>query len=490
MKSVIPSLCLLAATLTVRGADTPSFRTQAQHISFPEDFIWGVATSAYQVEGAYQEDGKGISVWDTYTNKYKAANGDTGNVAIDEYHRYKEHVAILNKMGVKSYRFSISWTRVLPSGTREVNHKGIDYYNQLINELIAAGIEPAVTLYHWDLPQVLADRGGWRNRESVDWFSNYAEIAFKAFGDRVKLWITFNEPLIDRMLFAPMMDKLMNPNLELPAHPFSYTMEVLAPKAIETHHQMLAHAKAVQKYRHLRLKGNIGITMVVIPVYPEADSEADNAAAHIQDGLLNRWFLDPLFKGAYPEDTLRLYASHLDLGIQAGDMDLISKNRGDFLGVNYYGPLRVRANPDSKRVGVENLPNPDKQPAFNGEVYPEGLYDMLTRIHNEYGHPVMYITENGASFGDEDDRLVDDKVHDKLRQDYLKRHIKEAHRAIEAGVNLKGYFVWSCFDNFEWTAGFTRRFGLVYVDFGTQQRIWKDSAFLYQNCIKNNGFAF
>lgn len=463
---------------------------EAKSITFPEDFIWGVSTSAYQVEGAYQEDGKGVSVWDTYTNKYNAANGETGNVAIDEYHRYKEDVAILKEMGVKSYLLSISWPRILPSGTGEINQKGIDYYNRLIDELLAAGIEPTIKLHHWNFPQALADRGGWRNRESVDWFTDYAEIVFKAFGDRVKLWITFNEPIIDRMLFAPMMNKLMNPSVELPADPFSYPIDVLAPYAIETHHQMLAHAKAVQKYRDLHLKGKIGITMVLFPIYPQTDSEADREAANIQDGLLNRWFLDPLFKGAYPEDILKLYSAQLDLGIQEGDLELIAQNRGDFFGINYYGPVRVKSNPDSKRVGIENLPNPDKQPAFNGEVYPDGLYDMLTRLDTQYDHPVIYITENGAGFGDDDDRLVDGKVHDKLRQDFLKRHITAAHRAIQTGVNLKGYFVWSCFDNFEWTSGFSKRFGMVYVDFETQERIWKDSAYFYQSCIKNNGLSF
>jgi beta-glucosidase len=271
--------------------------SKMQDITFPEGFVWGVATSAYQVEGAYQEDGKGPSVWDTYTNKYNIANGETGNVAIDEYHRYKEDVAMLKMMGVKSCRFSISWPRILPSGTGEVNQKGIDYYNRLINELLAAGIEPAVTLYHFDLPQALADRGGWKNRESTDWFAKYAETAFKAFGDRVKIWITLNEPYIDRMFVAPMIDKIINPNLELPEDPFSYPLDVLDPHVIETHHQILAHAKAVQIYHGLHLKGSIGIALPMIPAYPETHSESDKAVATTQDGLIIRWFFDPLLKG-------------------------------------------------------------------------------------------------------------------------------------------------------------------------------------------------
>ncbi len=483
MKTYLSLVFQIALIFSVSSCSSDTNR-QLKNISFPEDFVWGTATSAYQVEGAYQEDGKGVSVWDTYVNKYNAANGETGNVTIDEYHRYKEDVAMLKEMGVKSYRFSISWTRILPAGTGEVNQKGIDYYNRLINELLAAGIEPAVTLYHWDLPQALADRGGWRNRESADWFAHYAEIVFKTYGDRVKIWITLNEPFIDRMFFAPMIDKLINPHLELPEDPFT----ILAQRAIETHHQMLAHAKAVQRYRSLNLKGRIGISLAIFPVYPKSNSEADKAAAGVDDGILNRWFLDPLLKGTYPEDILKLYAAKANLDIQDGDMDLIRQQRMDFLGVNYYCPERVKANPDSNGAGIESLPNPDKQPAFNGEVYPQGLYDLLVRIDGDYNHPLIYITENGAGFGEEDDRLVDGCVHDKLRQDYLKRHIKELHRAIQSGVNVKGYYVWSCFDNFEWTSGYKSRFGLIYVNFKTQQRIWKDSAHFYQSCIKNNGF--
>ena len=488
MKIYLLRVFQMALIFSVSNCSSDTNR-QLKNISFPEDFVWGTATSAYQVEGAFQENGKGVSVWDTYANKYNAANGETGNVAIDEYHRYKEDVAILKKMRVKSYRFSISWTRILPVGTGEVNQAGIDYYNRLINELLAAGIEPAVTLYHFDLPQALADRGGWRNRESADWFAHYAEIVFKAYGDRVKIWITLNEPSIDRMLLAPMMDKLINPRLVLPEDPFSYPIDLLAQRAIETHHQMLAHAKAVQTYRRLNFKGRIGISLAIIPVYPKSTSEADKAAARVEDGLLNRWFINPLLKGTYPEDILKLYAARANLDIQEGDMNLIRQQRMDFLGVNYYGPARVKANPDSKRAGIESLPNPDQQPSFGAEVYPQGLYDLLVRIDGDYNHPLIYITENGAGFGEEDDRLVDGCVHDKLRQDYLKRHIAELHRAIQSGVNVKGYYVWSCFDNFEWISGYKSRFGLIHVNFETQQRIWKDSAIFYQSCIRNNGFG-
>lgn len=459
-----------------------------QDIVFPADFVWGTATSAYQVEGAYQEDGKGVSVWDTYTNDYGIARGETGNVAIDQYHLYKDDVALLKEMGIQSYRFSISWSRLLPEGTGAINEAGIDYYNRLIDELIAAGISPAITLFHWDLPQTLADRGGWRNRESVEWFNAYAKVAFEAFGDRVKTWITFNEPFIDRMLLGSIIAGMMDPESEMPENPFAVPGDVLARYVIETHHWMLAHAKAIETYRSIGLDGDIGITIHISPTYPETESESDVAAARIEDGLQNRWFLDPILRGSYPEDIHALYSEHADLGIEESDIELIAANRPDFLGVNYYSPTRVRANPESKRFGVEVLPNPDEQPAFNGEVFPDGLYDALVRIDNEYNYPRIFITENGAGFGPEDDQITDGRAHDRLRQDYIKRHLLAAHQAIESGVKLERYYVWSCFDNFEWIFGYASRFGIVHVDFETQERIWKDSAFDFQSYIRQNGF--
>lgn len=454
---------------------------------FPDDFVWGTATSAYQIEGAYREDGKGVSVWDTYTNDLGLAGGETANVTIDHYHRYVDDVALLKAMGVQSYRFSIAWTRILPLGTGEVNRAGIDFYDRLIDELVGAGIEPAITLYHWDLPQVLADRGGWRNRESVEWYAEYAETVFRAFGDRVHTWITFNEPFVDRMLLGALVRATIDPALEPPSDPFAMPGDLLAGQAVETHHWMLAHATAVQTHRRLGLPGDVGITLSIFPAYPATDTAADRAAAHVEDGLHNRWFLDPVLRGTYPEDIRALYTAHADVGIREGDMDFVAEHRADFLGVNYYAPAIVASNPASPRFGVEVLPNPDEHRAFNGPVYPEGLYDLLVRIDAEYGHPVIYITENGAGFGPEDDALVDGRVHDARRTDYLERHVAQAYRAIGAGVDLRRYYVWSCFDNFEWVFGYTNRFGLVYVDFESQERIWKDSARMYRSCIRRNG---
>jgi beta-glucosidase len=376
---------------------------------------------------------------------------------------------------------------VLPEGTGKVNPEGLDYYNRLVDELLAAGIEPTVTLFHWDLPQALADRGGWRSRESAEWFNDYARVMFEALGDRVKTWITLNEPYIDAIIIEGAVRASLDPNIDPVPDPFAMRAEVQAGQAIVSHHWMLAHARAIETYRDLGLGGEIGITLSVSPAYPATDSEDDAAAARIADGLHNRWFLDPVLKGEYPEDILQLYSAHADVGIQEGDLELIAANRVDFLGVNYYSPSRMRAEPESMHFGIEHLENPDARPAFNGEVYPDGLYDALMRIDRDYGAPLIYITENGTGFGPEDDRLVDGRVQDVLRQDYIRRHLIAAHRAIQDGVNLKRYYLWSCFDNFEWIFGYSRRFGLVYVDFDTQERIWKDSAYEYQSYIRRNG---
>ncbi len=458
-------------------------------IRFPRDFVWGTATSAYQVEGAWQEDGKGPSVWDTYTNVYNLAGGENGNVAIDQYHRYAEDVRLMQEMGIQSYRFSIAWSRVLPLGTGEVNQAGIEYYSRLVDELLAAGIEPAVTLYHWDLPQALADRGGWQNRESLEWFANYARTMFAALGDRVGTWITFNEPFIDAFVIGGAIRSFLDPDIQPVEDFLSMPAALQAGQAMVSHHVMLAHARAVQIYRELQLDGRIGITLSISPAYPATTSQNDSAAAYVADGLHNRWFLDPVLKGSYPDDILALYSTHANVGIQNGDMEQISESRIDFLGVNYYAPSRVRSAPASPHFGIEHLPNPDERPAFNGEVYPDGLYDLLVRVDREYGKPLIYITENGAGFGAADDSLVDGEVDDALRRDYIKRHLGAAHRAIQQGVSLKRYYLWSCFDNFEWIFGFQRRFGLVYVDFETQERIWKGSAYDYQSYIRDNGLV-
>ena len=484
------SLIVLSAWLGLACTTSPQVEPAVQAIQFPDDFMWGTATSAYQVEGAWQEDGKGLSVWDTYTNVYNLAGGQTGNVAIDQYHRYAEDVQLMKETGIQSYRFSIAWSRVLPQGTGEVNQAGIDYYSRLVDELLAADIAPAITLFHWDLPQALADRGGWRSRESVEWFADYARIVFQALGDRVDTWITFNEPFIDTFIIGGAIRSFLDPEIQPVADFLSMPAALQAGQAMASHHIMLAHARAVRIYRELQMEGKIGITLSISPAYPVTSSEDDAAAAYVSDGLHNRWFLDPVLKGQYPKDVLALYSAHTDVGIREGDMERIGESHIDFLGVNYYAPTRVKADASSPHFGLTRLPNPDEQPAFNGEVYPDGLYDVLVRLDRDYDKPLIYITENGAGFGPDDDRLADGEIDDTLRRDYIKRHLAAAHRAIQQGVNLKRYYLWSCFDNFEWVFGFGRRFGLIYVDFETQERIWKGSAYDYQAYIRSNGFAW
>ncbi|MBU4002505.1 MAG: beta-glucosidase [Proteobacteria bacterium] len=442
-------------------------------ITFPTDFKWGAATAAYQIEGAWNEDGRSPSVWDSLCHRPGVIhNGDTGDVAIDHYHRYKEDVALLKDLGLQTYRFSLSWPRILPQGTGEINPKGIAFYNALISELLSAGIEPIITLYHWDFPQVLADRGGWLNRQSVDWFSEYARVCFEAFGDRVKEWITFNEPWVDAFAVAFMTRKP--------------TEKRLTRSVLTAHHYLLSHARAVETFRKLKLNGKIGITLNLSPCYPATDSKEDQAAAIRYDGFLNRWFLDPVLKGHYPEDLLTLYQDVLNVpDTRMEDMDLIKDNPVDFLGINYYSRSIIRDSPDTPVLRVEVVENKDETWATNGEVYPKGLYELLLRLDKEYDHPLLYITENGASFGE--DELMEGKVHDENRRSYLQGHFEAAHRAINKGVNLKRYYVWSCFDNFEWVFGYSRRFGLIYVDYKTQERILKDSALWYRETINRNG---
>ncbi|MCS6267888.1 MAG: beta-glucosidase [Vampirovibrio sp.] len=480
---------VLAFVLFSFTAALPIASANNNTVTFPANFTWGSATASYQVEGAYQEDGKGVSVWDTYTNQHNISNGDTGNVAIDQYHRYKEDIALLKKLGIKSYRFSLSWARLLPEGTGKVNQAGIDYYNNLINELLANDIKPAITLFHWDYPQALANQGGWGNRKSIDWYTNFAKLAFQSFGNRVDTWITFNEPYIDLMIFEPLIGNRIHPTFPAPPnHPFELPNAVMAKQATKTHHLMMANAKAIQTYRSLGYKGQIGITLNLSPVYAATASTQDFKLSKIEDGIMNRWFLDPALRGAYPEDIKALYEHYAPMKIKSGDLAFLKANRGDFIGINYYSPLRVGADAQSVHFGLKIQPNPNQWKAYNGESYPDGLYELMRRIDTTYNHPAIIVTENGAGYGTADDTLVDGQVHDALRIAYLKDHLVSAKKAIDNGVNLKGYYYWSAFDNFEWLSGYKARFGLIHVDFATQQRTWKDSATAYQQIITNNGF--
>ncbi|MEO6542043.1 MAG: family 1 glycosylhydrolase [Ferruginibacter sp.] len=455
-------------------------------------FIWAVASASYQVEGAYQADGKGLSNWDVYTNTYHitrplTGQSQTGNVAINAYDRtqYLKDIALMKQLGVNTYRFSISWTRIFPTGTGEVNQKGIDHYNLFIDDLLANGIEPMVTLFHWDLPQALQEQGGWLNPKSVQWFEDYANIIFNSFGKKVKKYITFNEPYIDNFLLTPIIKNV----IEKKKNPVARSPEQLAERATATHHLLLANAVVTRDYHQKNLGGSIGITLSLSPTIPlHVESPEDMKAATIMDGMLNRWFLDALYKGKYPDDILAIYQQYnKDLKPTAEDYKLFADNKPDFLGINYYAPVYSSAN-KYLPFGVTSLlesANPDSVQMYNGPVRPEYLYKLLMRLKKDYNSPPMIITENGAGFGAKDDSLVNGKVNDVLRIDYIKRHIAAAMKAKKDGVNLQGYTLWSIFDNFEWIFGYNRRFGIVFINYETQERIPKQSFYTYQEIIKS-----
>jgi beta-glucosidase len=440
--------------------------------SFPPDFIWGAATSSYQIEGAWDEDGKGESIWDRFCHTPgKIANGDTGDVASDHYHRWREDVALMGEMGLHAYRFSIAWSRLLPEERGRVNQPGLDFYDRLVNGLLEAGIEPFVTLYHWDLPQALQDQGGWPARATAEAFVEYADLASRILGDRVTYWMTLNEPYVSA--FVGYLE-----GRHAPDH--SDLDEALAA----AHHLLLAHSWAVPVIRRNSPDAQVGIALNLSGQTPASPSAADRAAAWREDGILNRWFLDPLSARGYPADVVQHYGRPLGF-VQPGDVEAISAPL-DFLGVNYYtrGVARSSVVPEAENVPQTVFPNPERT-EMGWEVYPEGLYELLGRLHFDYRFPSLYVTENGAAYADQIGS--DGRVDDPARVAYLKNHFTEAAKAIAAGVPLRGYFVWSLMDNFEWAHGYSKRFGLVYVDYRTQRRVWKTSAHWYRRVIAANG---
>jgi beta-glucosidase len=438
--------------------------------NFPPDFTWGVATAAYQVEGAGSEDGRSPSIWDTFAaTPGKIADGSSGAVACDQYHLYPQDVQLIKSLGAQAYRFSIAWPRILPDADGRVNEKGLDYYDRLIDNLLETGIEPYATLYHWDMPQSQFDKAGWDNRGVVDGFLNYVDVVTRAFSDRVNNWITLNEPWCISFL--------------------SYALGEHAPgwhdlnAALRASHYLnVAHGKAVPL---IRANGNantrVGIVLNLAWNDPATDTPEDRAAAAIGDGFGNRWFLDPIFKGRYPADMLALFGEE-NVPIEPGDLEAASAPI-DFLGVNYYNRNVVAAGGPPPFGNHLVKPEGSEYTAMGWEVSPEGLYKLLVKLKDEYAPRAMYITENGAAF---DDQLVNGEVHDPRRVAYLQEHFAAANRAIAEGVPLKGYFVWSLLDNFEWAFGYTRRFGIVYTDYATQQRIVKDSGKWYSQLIRQN----
>ncbi|HEX7084665.1 MAG TPA: GH1 family beta-glucosidase [Gaiellaceae bacterium] len=434
--------------------------------SFPGDFVWGAATAAYQIEGAVGADGRGESIWDRFcATPGKVRNGETGEVACDFYNRSAADIALMRELGLDAFRFSISWPRILPEGRGRVNQTGLDFYDRLVDDLLAVGIAPYATLYHWDLPQVLEDEGGWPNRATAEAFVEYAQVVAARLGDRVGHWITHNEPWVVSWL--------------------GYSWGVHAPgrtsdaDAIATsHHLLLSHGWAVDVLRREAPNAQVGITLNLAHVDRAGDAPEDVAAAREVDGNLNRWFLDPLFRGAYPEDMLERYAPAAP-AVRDGDLEAISAPI-DFLGVNNYSRHLVRASANGE--GPHMVRDPESQYTDMGwEVYPDGLYQLLARVRDDYGPPAIFITENGAAFGDI--RGHDGRVRDPERQAYIASHVEAVGRALAEGVPMRGYFVWSLLDNFEWAFGYSKRFGIVYVDYPTLERVPKDSFHWYRDFI-------
>jgi beta-glucosidase len=425
---------------------------------FAGDFVWGTATAAYQVEGAVHADGRGESIWDRFcATPGKVRNGDSGAVACDFYHRYRDDINLTRLLGVDAFRFSIAWPRILPDGRGGVNEAGLDFYDRLVDTLLQNGIQPVATLYHWDLPQALEDEGGWPSRSVVEAFAAYADAVAARLGDRVGHWVTINEPWVAAWLGY-------GRGIHAPGR--ASRADALAA----SHHLLLAHAAATEVLRARSPQSRVGIALNLAQVDAGSEDEGDRRAARDVDGDGNRWFLDPLFRGEYPSDVVERFEPDLPL-IADGDLRSISAPL-DFLGVNYYTRFVVRTSPNGG--GPEFVLDPQARLTDMGwEVYPHGLLDVLRRVSDEYSPRAIFVTENGAAFGDV--RGHDGEVEDPERQAYLEDHVAAVVHAIEAGVPVRGYFVWSLLDNFEWAHGYSKRFGLVYVDYPTLERVPKAS---------------
>ncbi|GAB3802402.1 GH1 family beta-glucosidase [Micromonospora zhanjiangensis] len=454
-------------------------------LHFPDGFLWGVATAAYQIEGAAAEDGRGPSIWDTFSHTPgRVIEGHTGDVACDHYHRSADDVRLMADLGVSSYRFSVSWPRIQPDGSGAVNQAGLDFYRRLVDDLLAHDIEPWLTIYHWDLPQALEDAGGWPARDTAARFADYAQLLQSALGDRVRYWTTLNEPWCSAFL--------------------GYGSGVHAPGRRDAaasvragHHLMLGHGLAVQAMRAIRPENQYGVTLNLYAVSPQSDSAADADAARRIDGMANRFFLDPVLRGQYPADVLGDLRQVSDFGhVRDGDLAVISTPLSMF-GINYYTRYVVAAaDPDIEREPYGRDPSAfpgseDVQFVSRGvpvtdmdwEIDAPGLLETLQRVHREYTKLPLYVTENGAAFPD---KVIDGTVDDQDRLAYFDEHLRACQEAITSGVPLRGYFAWSLMDNYEWAWGYTKRFGLVHVDYESQRRTPKSSAKWYAEVIRRN----
>ncbi|MFE3718771.1 GH1 family beta-glucosidase [Streptomyces cyaneofuscatus] len=438
--------------------------------AFPADFTWGVATAAYQIEGAVTEDGRSPSIWDTFSHTPGTIDGgDTGDIACDHYHRVPEDIGLIKQVGADAYRFSIAWPRVVPGGDGPVNKAGLDFYDRLVDGLLEAGVTPFATLYHWDLPQVLQDRGGWTVRETSEHFAAYASHVVERIGDRVKDWATLNEPLCSAWIGH--LEGRMAPGLT------DLTSAVRA-----SYHLHLGHGLAVQAIRAASSDARVGIVNNLSPIVPASTSEADLAAARRADGHINRWWLDPVLGRGYPQDMVETYG--VELPVRPGDLETIAAPL-DWLGLNYYFRQIVTADPSGPAPGFTQVPVADARHTYmDWEVYADGLEQLLLRLTEEYGVERIYVTENGSAY--QDTVSADGSVHDPERVAYLEEHLAACARAVAKGAPLAGYFAWSLLDNFEWAYGYDKRFGLVHVDYATQRRTVKSSGRRYAELIREH----
>lgn len=444
----------------------------APQTPFPDDFLWGAATAAYQIEGSPLADGAGPSIWQRFSHdpRLMAAKGDTGDVACDHYNRMESDVTLMKRLGLKAYRFSTSWSRVLPEGTGAVNDKGLDFYDRLVDRLLEAEIEPLLTLFHWDLPAALDDRGGWLNRDSADWFADYADVMYRRLDGRVKKWVTLNEPWV-------VTDGGYLHGALAPGHRNMFE----AP--IASHNLMRAHGRAVQAYRATGAH-EIGLVVNIEPKYAASDSPADKAAQARADAYMNRQYLDPALKGSYPAELAEIFGEAWQQW-PAQDMADICQPV-DFIGINYYTRNVVRDDAAQWPLRASMVPQVATHTTTDWEVYPPALTDMLCWFRDRYGDTPLYITENGAAFYDPP-TAGPDGIDDPLRVDYFRTHIAAIGEAIRRGVDVRGYMAWSLFDNLEWSLGYSKRFGIVHVDYATQVRTPKRSALFYGEVIASNG---
>lgn len=441
-------------------------------MSFPSDFLWGAATAAYQVEGSPLADGAGPNIWHRFSHiPGNTVNGHTGDIACDHYNRWRDDVRLMKRLGLTAYRFSVAWARVFPDGTGAVNRKGLDFYQRLVDELLENGIKPNVTLYHWDLPAAIDDRGGWLHPDVASWFADYADTLFRALDDRVEMWATINEPWV-------VVDGGYLHGIHAPGH------RSVKEAPVATHNLLRAHGAAVSAYRAVG-RHRIGIVVNLEPKYPVTDRLEDREAARRGDAYMNRQYLDPLFLGSYPEEMPELFGEAWPL-IDPEDFTLI-RQPIDFLGINYYSRGLTKSDPTVPVTRAATVKNPGATyTAMDWEVFPKGLTDILVWVRERYGKFPIYITENGSAFPDPD-VAHGGRVDDPQRVAYLRDHLAAVREAIARDVDVRGYFAWSLLDNFEWSFGYTRRFGIVHVNYQTLQRTIKESGHFYSEVIRSNG---